>query len=467
MKKKNKSLIKNIGLFTIGSFGSKILSFLLLPLYTTVLTSEEYGSVDLVTSTVSLITPILLLSIFDATLRFGMDSKYNKEDVISTSINVAIKGTLILIIFTLMISILKVFNIPIIYLVFLNVYFVLGAFNQIFSLYLKTKNKVSTIVVSGIICTLISCGLNVLFLLVFKLGIIGYMLSNSIGIFVQVLYQLIVGKIYNDIRIKKYNNLSKPMIKYSFPLVANSISWWINNASDRYIVTFLKGVTDNGIYSVAYKIPTVLTMFQNIFFNAWSISAIAEFDKNDEDGFIGNNYTLYSFVSFIVCSILLVINIPLASFLYKGDYFSAWQCVPFLLIGTVFSGISQFDGSLFAATKNTKLVAKTTIIGAIINTCLNFIFISFCGIIGAALATFIGYFIVWVLRTIYLKRFITMKVKWKTHFLSMTVLIIQAILATLNISIILQIILFILLIILNLKSVLKLINKIITSRKKV
>lgn len=48
----------------------------------------------------------------------------------------------------------------------------------------------------------------------------------------------------------------------------------------------------------------------------------------------------------------------LAKFLYRGDYFVAWKCVPFLLMGTVFSGISQFEGSLFAATKNTKSVAK-------------------------------------------------------------------------------------------------------------
>lgn len=79
MNKKSESLIKNIGLFTIGSFGSKILTFLLVPLYTAVLSTVEYGSVDLVTSTASLLTPIFLLSIFDATLRFGMDSEYKKK----------------------------------------------------------------------------------------------------------------------------------------------------------------------------------------------------------------------------------------------------------------------------------------------------------------------------------------------------------------------------------------------------
>lgn len=119
MNKKNKSLIKNIGLFTIGSFGSKILSFLLVPLYTAVLTTTEYGSVDLITSTASLLTPILLLSIFDATLRFGMDSNYKKEDVLSTSINVAVKGFIVLIIGVLVVYITQIIKISGVYLVFL------------------------------------------------------------------------------------------------------------------------------------------------------------------------------------------------------------------------------------------------------------------------------------------------------------------------------------------------------------
>ena len=274
MNRKNKYLIKNIGLFTIGSFGSKILSFLLVPLYTAVLTTSEYGALDLVTSTASLLTPILLLSIFDATLRFGMDSEYKKEDVLSTSINIAIKGSLILIIGVIVVSSTNILNISHIYLVFLCIYFGMGALNQILNLYLRAKNQALIIAVSGILCTLVTCISNIAFLLVFKWGIIGYMISNTIGLLIQNFYQLFVGKVYKDIRFRHYNDLSRPMIKYSSPLIANSISWWVNNASDRYILTFLRGIAENGIYSVSYKIPTILSMFQGIFYNAWSISAI-------------------------------------------------------------------------------------------------------------------------------------------------------------------------------------------------
>lgn len=464
MNKKNKSLIKNIGLFTIGSFGSKILSFLLVPLYTAVLTTTEYGSVDLITSTASLLTPILLLSIFDATLRFGMDSNYKKEDVLSTSINVAVKGFIVLIIGVLVVYITQIIKISGVYLVFLCVYFFLGAISQIFNLYLRAKNQAAIIAFGGIICTFITCISNILFLLVFKYGILGYMISNIIGVSLQNLFQLVAAEIYKDIKLRDYNDLSKPMIRYSLPLITNSISWWVNNASDRYILTFIKGIAENGIYSVSYKIPTILTMFQGIFYNAWSISAIAEFDNKDKDGFIGNNYTMYSFVSLIICSGLLICNIPLASFLYKGDYYEAWKCIPFLLVGTVFSGISQFEGSLFAATKNTKLVAKTTIIGAIVNTIGNFIFIYFIGSVGAALATLFGYFITWVLRTIFLQSFIKMRVNWETHVLSIILVLIQSVMATIGFMLIVQFIIFIALIALNRKCIMPILN--VISRKK-
>lgn len=449
MQNKNKSLLKNIGLFTIGSFGSKILAFLLVPLYTSVLSTAEYGSVDLITSTSCLLTPILLLSIFDATLRFGMDPEYQIEDVLSTSIHVSIKGTLILLIGTLFVSITHLFDISNIYLVFLCIYFVLGAMSQILNLYLRAKNQASIIAVSGILCTLITCLSNILLLLVFKWGIVGYMISSTGGVFVQIVYQVLVGKAYRDIRFIHYNNLSKPMIKYSIPLIPNSISWWVNNASDRYILTFIRGVSENGIYSVSYKIPTILSMFQGIFFNAWSISAIAEFDENDSDGFIGTNYTLYSFVSLLVCSGILIFNIPLARVLYKGDYFEAWKCVPFLLMGTVFSGIAQFEGSLFAATKKTKEVAKSTVIGAVVNAVCNVWFIYLIGMIGAALATFLGYMTMWILRTKYLQDFIRMKVNWVIHFCSIVIVSVQACFASVGVSPCIQMLLCLILMMLN------------------
>lgn len=460
MKKKYNALIKNIGLFTIGNFGSKLVSFLMIPLYTAILSTTDYGTVDLIQSTAQLLMPILLLSIQDATLRFGMDPKYKKEDVLSTTINVIIKGTAILLIGIIIVNATGIIKLSLEYEIFLFFAFLLGALNNCFNLYLKSRDKASVIAIGGIIGTIVTCLSNILSLVIFKLGINGYIISNLLGIFIQLLYQFIVGKIYKDLHINKYNNISKPMIKYSTPLIANSIAWWINNASDRYILTWISGINANGIYAIAYKIPNMLTTFQNIFQNAWSISAISEFDKDDTDGFIGNNYMLYSFVSIIGCSIILLFNIPIASILYSDQYFEAWKYVPFLLMGTVFNGIAQLEGALFSATKRTKEVSKTTVIGAVVNTIGNLMFIHIWGIMGAALSTMIGYGLMWLLRTKSLQKFIKMKIDWKKHSIAIIILLLQTILATFNILYFVQLLLFALNIIIHWSYISQVFNKV-------
>lgn len=441
MKEKNIKLIKNVGIFTVGSFGSKILSFLLVPLYTAVLSTEDYGTADLVSTTAALLIPIITLSIQDAVLRYALDKNIEKKDVISTALRVVIRGSILLAVGIAIISYLKIFQLDNIYYLFLFLFSICGAFNTLFNLYLRGKNKVKVIAASGILNTFVTCILNIVFLIVFKFGIIGYLCALFIGDLSSDLFQLFLGKIYKDIKIRKYNDMTHEMLRYSIPLIPNSIAWWINNASDRYILTFLKGVAENGIYAVSYKVPTMLTVFQSIFNSAWSISAITEFDENDADGFFSDNYKRYSFFSYLVCSFLMLLNIPIAHFLYSNEFFLAWKAIPFLLVGTMFNGISIFEGNLYAAVKKTKVVASTTVIGAIINTICNFIFINIYGMVGAALATMLGYTVTWFLRTLFLKPIIQLKVNWKIESISYVAIVVQAFVATLDLNIFIQVVL--------------------------
>lgn len=200
------------------------------------------------------------------------------------------------------------------------------------------------------------------------------------------------------------------MIKYSFPLIANALAWWINNLSDRFFIIMFIGKDVNGIYSIAYKIPVILSTVQGIFYNAWSISAIKEFDKDDADGFIGKVYDSYSAVSVFVAVIILILNKPISGFLYAKDFYEAYRYDPLLIYGTVFNWLALVIGCLFTAVKNSYEVSKTTIIGAVVNTALNIILIPQYGAYGAAVATAIGYFAIWLIRTIRLKRIINISV---------------------------------------------------------
>lgn len=428
-KRKYRDLSKNTILFTINSFGSKLISFLLVPLYTYVLSTNVYGTADLITSTVQLLVPVLTLNIQDAVLRFSLDKEYDKRAVISVGIKHNFIGLILLLFGIIAVRGLRVLSLDNIYIYFLIMSFILNGLHNSFSMYLKANDKVYVLVISGIINTLITCVLNILLLVTFKNGITGYLIANVAGIFIAVCIMLICGGIYKEFRFKTEKKLSQAMIGYALPLVMNSVAWWINNASDKYILTFFCGIAVNGIFSVAYKIPTILSTIQGVFYNSWSVSAITEFDENDSDGFMGTMYTLYSCMSILGCSGIMLLNYPLARILYAKGFFEAWYYVPLLLLGATFNGIALFEGCMFTAVKKTKEVFRTTLIGAVVNTITNIVFIWLIGPLGAAIATMLGYFTVWLMRTIHLRGIVKMKVNWKTQILITIILFIQSVVA--------------------------------------
>ena len=470
MKKDSKygALSKNTLLFTINSFGSKVITFLLVPLYTNVLSTNDYGTADLMTSTAQLLIPLLTLNIQDAVLRFSLDKTKNPKKIISVGCTINSIALCILGIVLFLLSYFGILSFGKEYIIFLFFSFAFGGIQNSMQMYIKAIDNVKVLVYSGLASTFCSCLSNLLLLLVFKIGILGYLISNLVGHLVAIVIMFFSGKIYQDIRFTTDRKLIKEMIVYSAPLAINSVAWWINTASDKYIITFFCGAAINGIYSVAYKIPTILSTLQTIFYNAWSVSAITEFDKDDKDSFIGNIYSLYMCVSTIGCSAILIFNKFLASLLYAKDFFEAWAYVPFLLLGVVFNGIALFEGCLFTAVKKTKDVSQTTIVGAIVNTIANFALIPLYGAIGAAFATMIGYFTVWLVRTISLQKIVRMKVNWIKQGICIAVLIVQVFLALKQniITLSLQGMCCVMLIILQFTSIQKVTQKVIARIKR-
>ena len=104
MKEKYSYLSKNILLFMISGFVPKILTFLLVPIYTRYLTTEEYGISDLISTTVSLLLPIFTLDIQDAVMRFAMDKNYNQKDVFSIAFKIISMGFIIILVGVIVIS---------------------------------------------------------------------------------------------------------------------------------------------------------------------------------------------------------------------------------------------------------------------------------------------------------------------------------------------------------------------------
>lgn len=454
-KKKYGYLAKNTILFSISSFGSKILTFLLVPLYTSVLTTSEYGIADIITTSVMLMGYIFTLNISDAVLRFAIEDKDPKR-ILAYSIRVLCIGSIIVALSLLVVNKAHIISWPSYCFGYMVLYYFGLQLSSLLNNYLRAIDKVKYVAVSGIITTMFTIFSNIIFLLLFKFRLSGYLLSMVIGVFGTSLFQLAVLKfpLRNYFILHCDKNLKKEMLLYSVPLIFNGVAWWINSSLDKYFITYLIGIEAAGIYAVAYKIPTLLTMVQSIFNQAWNLSAIREYNKNDEDGFFSKTYTIYNVGLVLACSILLIINIPMARILFAKDFFEAWHYAPLLLISTLFSTMSGFIGSVFSAVKNSKVYAVSTISSAIINTILNIMLISQYGISGAAIATVISFFFVWVIRLVCSRKYIVWHVNFKKDLMVYVILIGQAVCAILyEKQYILQCVFFFVLLVLCFKTV--------------
>lgn len=421
-----KYLLKNIGLLTLSSFATKLLSFFLVPLYTNILTTTEYGTYDLFNASIGVLLPILTLNIQEAVLRFAIDKKTSRNAIVTISFKYLLISNFIVLIGLVINGIWGLSNVISDYGVLFFLMFFVQSLSGIIVTYIRGIDRIAELSVSSVIASIITITCNILFLVVFRWKLVGYFLANIIGPFIQCLYLIIRSDFYRHIKIKKYSSQEKEMLKYSRPLISNSIAWWVNNVSDRYVVIFFCGLAENGIYSVAGKIPSILNIFQSIFNSAWTLSAVKDFDPEDKNGFFSNTYKAYNCMLTIICSLIIVFDKTLAHFLYAKDFYIAWKYVPWLTIAILFGALSGYIGGFFSAVKDSKIFATSTILGAVTNLVLNFIFTPVYGALGAAVATAVCYFVVWLFRFYQSRKYIKIKVNLIRDILTYFILVLQS-----------------------------------------
>lgn len=461
MREKYKYLIKNIGFFTIAGFVPKVLSFLMIPIYTRCLSTASYGTAELLNSTVQLLMPLLTLQVQDAVLRYSLDQTYRKSEVLSVGIQISICGGILLTAALFIVRLTNAFPLGLAYGGFLLVNYFTGALNNIFSYFCRGIDKVKVLTLGSVLCSLITIGCNLLFLVKFRWGLNGYLLANSVGAFCCAIYVFFGAELYRyTVKVSFHSKAAKEMIVFSAPMIFSALAWWVNNASDKYFVTFFRGVSLTGIYSVSYKIPIILMALGDVVSKAFSISAIRDFDETDRDGFIGTTYSAISFCMTVGCSAIMLLNIPLARLLFAKRFFIAWRFVPPLLVSVLFNQLSLSCENIFLAVRRTKIISVTAVIGAAVNIGCNFLLIPKFGAYGAAIATVISFGLVWLLRYRAAKKYITMQNAQTKELLSYVLIIAQMILAYWKMKLIIpQIIIFIAILLLYGKEAVQAIRK--------
>ena len=390
MDSRYKYLIKNTGILTISSFSTKILTFLMVPLYTSVLTTEEYGTYDLAVSTVSLLIPILSVNIVDGVMRYSMDSRYDRADIFSIGLR---RISVAAFIFAAILAANSVFHITNVFAgeeLLILLYFISTLLYSLLTQFAKGCEAVKQMAIAGIISTVCLVGTNILLLLVFELGVTGFFIASCASQLIPAIYLAVRLEIWSYTHLKISKKIQAEVLKYSAPLVLTAVSWWINSASDKYVVSFLIGVSANGILSVAYKIPTILNTIQQLFLQAWQISAVKEYNADSKVFYQETFQILDALMSLLALGLILTTRI-LAHVLYAKDF-------SFLLISSVINTASGYLGAILSAKKDSKTMGESAVISAIANTVMNIVFVKWFGVQGATIATALSSFLIFAIR---------------------------------------------------------------------
>lgn len=450
---RGKKLGKNIGIMAIGTFGSRILTFFLVPLYTSCLTTAEYGIADLITTTISLLYPLFTVTIGEAVLRYSLDRDIDKKQVFTIGLLINVIGFAVLLLCTPIWFRIDFLHNNYIFFLF---YYISYVMYQLFSFFSKGIDEIAIYTISGIFQTVTTILINVIALLILNLGIEGYLLSfvfsNSTAAFIIFIF----AHLYRYISFEKIQKeLLREMLIYSVPMIPNSISWWISNSSDKYILKIFSGATITGIYSVSYKIPTILSVFYSVFMSAWRLSSVEDFGSEESCRFHRDIFEKLFDVLALAAAGIILFNRFLAKILYAKDFYIARVYVPVLVIAVMVHGIGEYFGTLYTSAKKTKMLFYSSLMGAIANIVLNFLLIRKYSAMGAAIATLISYFIIVVFRAIHTRTIMKLPFNYFKISVMSIILIIMCMVQTLELrySFIMSFFIFVIILFVSYKTV--------------
>ena len=418
-----KKFIKTSIIYLIGNVLSKLIAFILIPIYTTYISPNIYGEFDLINSLISLVVPLIFFQVWDGLFRFVYDYEDIKEKyfVVSNSFNIFIFGIILYEIIFIITS--KFINIP--GTIFVNIYGISYAAQYLFGTVARTFKQNKLYMISGVVNTLVNLLLNIILIVVLKqVNINSLFLSIILGNFVQCLIIFIKLDIIKYTKLKNINfHLIKKMMKFSMPIAVSTISYWLLTGYTKVFISKNFGYSSNGIFAMGSKMASFILVIVSVMQMAWHESSFEVANNKDKKEFYQkglNSFLIILLYSTISIILLLKVIFPI---IIKGEYYESIKIMPIILIYTSINAFSGFASSQFLAEKDSKIPLYTTLISAFINILLLFLLKKF-DIFGASIALFISFFINTALRIILLKKKYNIKINKKNILSSIIILII-------------------------------------------
>lgn len=399
-------LAKNTFIYAVGNFGSKLLSFILLPIYTVYLAPDDFGQIDLYILASSLIIPIFTLQSIDAAYRKMLDASSSDDLKICVTNILCIYSAGGLIFSLLFVLFCSVFEVA--YAVLFYFYILSTATFQMLQQITRGLKQNAAFSASGVLLSLVQGMTNIALILVFGWGASSLLLAPIVASVVGIALLMTLTRLYRYIDVEAVSfGVIRKMISFSAPLCVHSLCWWSISSLGTFILTFSTGNTElSGIYAMGNKFSQVLTMINSIFFLAWQESAVEEYKSKDASSFYGRAYI--GLFRIEIGMVLVFMPIVKLYFWAVGDgsYAQVLEYIPAILSVNILSASISFFSSIFNVVKQTKTVFYSSVVSLVITFIVFVLTIPRFEIWGIVAGMAVGYLTMLVWRVVQASRYI-------------------------------------------------------------
>ncbi|MFH6944313.1 lipopolysaccharide biosynthesis protein [Flavobacterium sp. FlaQc-50] len=416
-----KNLFRETLIYSIGSFGSKILSFLLLPFYTFLLTKKDLGEYDIFITTITLFVPLVSLQISDAVYRWLIDKDREDEvlkaQIISNTMIAFGIGFLFFSICFLVYCSFETFQ-------YKGCFFALMFLNcllPILQSILRGEGNTKKFALNGLITTFLVIVFNVFFIYILRLKVEGILLANIVAYAIACLLILFQIKIFKYFSFRKFDKkLLKEMCNYSLPLIPNLMSWWVIGSASKFIILHYLGAEANGIYAISSRFPSIVVIINSIFVLPIQ-DAFLKKDTKMED--FSKLLVYFMKIEFSIIAVLIAGAPIYTKYVVNSEFYESWKYMSFLYLGVGFNTIAALISLVYQKSRSTLKITFTTVIGGLVSVGLGFLLVERWGLYGISISYFFGFFIIYLLRYFDLKKELNLIINEFYYILSLVLMV--------------------------------------------
>ena len=407
--------LKDIGIYAIGNIGSKLITFMMVPLYTYfVHDTSDFGYYDVCLQVCLLLIPFFTLQLRDGAFRFLLDcdDESQRHRIVSFVARTLVSSLTLSVLIALIIAMFR----PVQYLGYIVGLLIAMSLQEVYSQVFRGLGNNRAFVSVGILSALGIGVFSIIFVAGMGWGIRGIFLANILARIVALV--IVESKVRLISRHTRWHintrKVARDIIRYTLPLMPGSLCWWLTGSSDRLFISHFLGLDVNGVYAVAVRFTSIIYTLAIIFYQAWQETAILQYHSPDRNRFFSkmlNSYIFLLALIFIGYVFALKVNY---SWLVAREYRESLNFIYPLGLSAVVFAVAAFFDMGYQCALDTKRTLPAIVLAATVNVTLNFLLIKPLGVYGVITTQLVSYLVLVIYRWYDMKRYFVLKIEPRT-----------------------------------------------------